>query len=333
MFHSFHCSVWLIIIQASCLTFASPLKNTDSGLDAVLVLPLHSRAPTPGEYLDLPAIANHMRAKHGFPTVTIDTRNSEDSSSLQRRVNSNNVALFDDGPDLSYFATIKVGTPPKKFNVVLDTGSSDLFLSSSLCTKGCEETVIYDPSESKTSQVPGQAVNLKFGSVAVSGEVATDIVTLGGFSVNPQTFVMAKAIRGELLGQHVHGLMGLGFQSLAKTGHLTDSDGDAVPGGTLTLGDVNPQFFTGDIERHPVSTTNFWNIRLETITSQGVPIPVPSSIAPAIIDTGATLIAAPSSIFTTICQRMGGTPQTSGRLLGFCVIRMHGGLLSITRHS
>lgn len=343
--------LWLFVFQISCFVFSAPTEHVALPLESdgsTVMLPLKRRAgPYDGEYLDLPAIANHLRAKHGFPTI--DYKNTEEPSesprSLQRRINFNSVEMFDDGPDISYFATIGVGTPPKKFNVVLDTGSSDLFLSSSVCTKGCEDTVVYNPANSRTSVVEGKIVNITLGSVKVTGELASDLVLLGGFRVNPQTFAMAKTIKGEILSDRVHGLLGLGFQSLAKTGavpfvqslvnskrlkqpimsfyfqrHLTDLDNDIAPGGTLTLGDVVSTIDVNTIERHPLVTSNFWAISLETITSQGSPISIPPNLASAIIDTGSTLIGAPSSVFSTICQRLRGDVHTTGTLTGFCVL-------------
>lgn len=79
-------------------------------------------------------------------------------------------------------------TSAKKFNVILDTGSSDLFLSSTVCTTGCEQAVVYNPANSRTAQVQGKLVNITFGSAKITGELASDIVLLGGFRVNPQTF-------------------------------------------------------------------------------------------------------------------------------------------------
>lgn len=100
----------LSLIQASYFIHAFPTKDVESDLGATLIMPLQNRAKsTPGGYLDLPAMANHIREKHGFPTV--EPPDPEESDSLQRRATSNNVDLSDDGPDVSYFATISVGTP------------------------------------------------------------------------------------------------------------------------------------------------------------------------------------------------------------------------------
>lgn len=49
-----------------------------------------------------------------------------------------------------FYGTISVGTPAVDYNVILDTGSSDLILATSPCT-GCETTTtLYTPSDSST---------------------------------------------------------------------------------------------------------------------------------------------------------------------------------------
>lgn len=72
--------------------------------------------------------------------------------------------------------------------MVLDTGSSDLILSSTLCTSGCAGSAEYSPTNSRSSHVQGQSISLSLASLKGTGQVASDNVMLGGFRVNPQTF-------------------------------------------------------------------------------------------------------------------------------------------------
>lgn len=55
-----------------------------------------------------------------------------------------------------YFAEVEVGTPPQKFTVVPDTGSSNLWMYSKKCTDiPCWYHTTYDASASSTYQADG----------------------------------------------------------------------------------------------------------------------------------------------------------------------------------
>jgi len=66
---------------------------------------------------------------------------------------------------------------------------------------------------------------VQYGSGAVVGELAQDTVTMGGFSVQSQGFIVAQQVSAGLLdnqgtGSSVAGLLGLGFKSIANTGYV-----------------------------------------------------------------------------------------------------------------
>ena len=74
------------------------------------------------------------------------------------------------------------------FDVVLDTGSSDLWFASTNCV-GCVQTgPEFDPQKSSTLQQGNQRITLNYGSGTAVGTIAQDTVTMGPFTVNPQTF-------------------------------------------------------------------------------------------------------------------------------------------------
>jgi hypothetical protein len=46
---------------------------------------------------------------------------------------SNSIGLADQGADTSYVATIEMGTPPRSFHVLVDSGSADLWVGAEDC--------------------------------------------------------------------------------------------------------------------------------------------------------------------------------------------------------
>lgn len=83
--------------------------------------------------------------------------------------------------------------------MILDTGSSDLWFAGTSCL-GCSGQIpVFDPSASSsfqggtngTSNAPGNTalgspIEIQYGSGTVSGLIAEDTVTMGGFTVQNQ---------------------------------------------------------------------------------------------------------------------------------------------------
>ena len=99
-----------------------------------------------------------------------------------------------------YVGTITIGTPPQSLAVVLDTGSSDLWIPGRGCTL-CGNHASFDHSKSSTyralkagsSSGSGASSSVKFfeidyGSGTVKGTEAVDVVTLGGLVLPQVTF-------------------------------------------------------------------------------------------------------------------------------------------------
>ena len=80
---------------------------------------------------------------------------------------------------------------PQEFNVILDTGSSDLWVASSLCFQCPSRTPKYEPTKSSSFSSSGnELVTLQYGSGDVGGTLGQDTVSLAGFTVKQQTFRM-----------------------------------------------------------------------------------------------------------------------------------------------
>jgi hypothetical protein len=91
----------------------------------------------------------------------------------------------------SYYGSIAIGTPAVAYDVILDTGSSDLFLVSSSCTsQACSGVPTFNPSSSSSFTSTNQAFAVTYGSGDASGTLGKDVVQMAGFEVNNQVFGM-----------------------------------------------------------------------------------------------------------------------------------------------
>lgn len=117
----------------------------------------------------------------------------------------------------SYFGSIAIGTPPQAFNVILDTGSSDLWLADSACTTGCQGVPTFNPTSSSSFTNESTPFAITYGSGEAAGALGTDVVQMAGFSVQNQIFAVCDTVSDGLLNAPVSGLLGLAFQSIASS--------------------------------------------------------------------------------------------------------------------
>merc|ERR1712063_178350 len=72
-----------------------------------------------------------------------------------------------DVEDAEYFGEVDIGSPPQKFQVIYDTGSSNLWVPSKACDN-CKKTgSTYDSKSSSTYKKNGQSFSLQYGTVSL----------------------------------------------------------------------------------------------------------------------------------------------------------------------
>ena len=103
--------------------------------------------------------------------------------------------LINDFQNAQYFGEIEVGTPGQKFNVIFDTGSSNLWIPSKTC-ENCGSHPTYDHDASSTYQKNGTKFNIMYGSGPVSGYLSEDSVAVADISVTDQTFAEIEDVSG-----------------------------------------------------------------------------------------------------------------------------------------
>ncbi|KAJ6607475.1 acid protease [Mycena sp. CBHHK59/15] len=261
----------------------------------------------------------------------------------QRRSTGTNL-IVNQNADSSFFGSLAIGTPAVSFDVILDTGSADLWVAGSTCTAGCSSVPTFNPSESSTFNNKSTAFSITYGSGAAVGALASETVQMAGFSVANQVFAVCDQVTDGLLTDPVSGLLGLAWQSIASSGatplwetlasggswdsplmafqltrYLNQSRAQTLEaGGTFTMGFVNTSLYTGDIEYIDMPTsTSYWILPITAITVQGSSITVDSGTnSYAAIDTGTTLVGGPSdqiaSIYAQIPDSAAGTGNYDG---------------------
>jgi len=266
------------------------------------------------------------------------------AASVRRSTGSN--LITDQNGDSSFFGSLAIGTPPVSFDVILDTGSADLWVAGSTCGTSCGTVPTFDPLASSTFQNKSAHFSIAYGSGFASGSLATETVQMAGFSVSNQVFAVVDQVARNLLTDPVSGLLGLGWKAISTSGatpfwetlasggawdspvmsfqltrFLNQSGTQALEvGGTFTMGFVNSTLYTGDIEYIdvPTSTNSYWILPITAMTVQGNSVSLGTGQdAYAAIDTGTTLVGGPPDQIALIYAQIPGSSPATGRYDGY----------------
>ncbi|ODN82175.1 hypothetical protein L202_02467 [Cryptococcus amylolentus CBS 6039] len=260
---------------------------------------------------------------------------------ITKRADNGEISLTDHNLDTSYSASLSVGTPAQTFDIVLDTGSSDLWLASEKCsTTACSSMDEYSLSNSSTAVNLSTSFSIEYGSGKASGALVQDLVTLGGYSVASQTFAACDSVSTGLLSTGVSGIMGLSWQALAyskatpwwitlaksstwsqplfafylaRYRNVAGATAKETDGGTATFGYLDSSLYSGDVTYVDVEDdAEYWQIEMASATIQGSSISLNSSYNMVAIDTGTTLIGGPESIVAEIYSKIDGAQRMTG---------------------
>ncbi|KAL4585364.1 hypothetical protein LXL04_009983 [Taraxacum kok-saghyz] len=248
--------------------------------------------------------------------------------------------------DAQYFGEIGIGTPPQKFTVIFDTGSSNLWVPSSKClfSVSCFVHAKYRSSQSQTYKANGKSAAIQYGTGSISGYFSEDNVQIGDLVVEDQMFIEATREPGvTFLAGKFDGILGLGFKEI--------SVGDAVPvwynmidqhlikdrvfsfwmnrnseegeGGEIVFGGVDPKHYKGAHTYVPVTQKGYWQFDMGDVLIGGKPTEFCKSGCSAIADSGTSLIAGP----TNVIDQINGAINAAGALSQECksVVKNFGG--------
>ena len=248
--------------------------------------------------------------------------------------------VINDYENSQYFGSITLGSgvPAQKFNVIFDTGSSDLWVAGSKCDDSCGRHAKYDSSKSSTYVANGTIFHIEYGSGPVSGYESNDVITVGGLTATNQIFAEVTDASGLgaafSLGKF-DGILGLAFpilsvnkvppvfQNLVSQGLVKDAQfafflgNSEAEGGELTLGGTDPNHYTGGFTWVPLKANTYWEITLGGLNVAGKSY-VPAGGNNAIVDSGTSILTGPSDVVKQLATSIGGREIIAGEYLISC---------------
>ncbi|XP_010432791.1 PREDICTED: aspartic proteinase A3 isoform X1 [Camelina sativa] len=230
--------------------------------------------------------------------------------------------------DAQYYGDITIGTPPQKFTVIFDTGSSNLWIPSTKCylSVACYFHSKYKASQSSTYRKNGKPASIRYGTGAIAGYFSYDDVKVGDLVVKEQEFIEATSEPGiTFLLAKFDGILGLGFKEIA-VGNSTPVWYNMVEkglvkepifsfwlnrnpkdpeGGEIVFGGLDPKHFKGEHTYVPVTHKGYWQFDMGDLQIAGKPTGYCAKGCSAIADSGTSLLTGPSTVITMINHAIG----------------------------
>jgi len=245
--------------------------------------------------------------------------------------------VIHDYENAQFYGQISIGTPAQNFEVIFDTGSSNLWVPSVKCKElGCLLKDKYDSSSSSTYKKNGTPFNITYASGPVSGFLSGDTVSVAGLDVSIALFAEITDVSGLEpafgIGKF-DGILGMAFQSISVDNippifalmvqaglvdepvfafYLSSSD---LAQGELILGGIDPNHYTGQLTYVPLTSETYWELNMDSITVNGGSM---SKVLRAVLDTGTSLLAGPSTDIAAFAKSIGATPVINGEYSVSC---------------
>ncbi|KAI9000528.1 aspartic peptidase domain-containing protein [Trametes punicea] len=214
-----------------------------------------------------------------------------------------------------------MGTPPRDFLILMDSGSADLWVGSENCQSqaggGCGNHQFLGTQSSSTFKDLGKQFEVTYGTGAVAGDIIQDNIVVAGLALNGHTFGVATEETQDFSDDSVpfDGLMGLAQSSLSQQGVPTPVEALANAGlideaitsykisrladnkndGEITFGGLDQTKFDPNtlVTFDNVGQTGFWEGAMDSVSVNGQDLGLQGRTA--ILDTGTTLIVAPDA--------------------------------------
>jgi len=173
-----------------------------------------------------------------------------------------------------------------KIWVVFDTGSTNIWISSDLCSTGACKLPgrhKFNHTASATFNYPSSMLNLtvQFGTGKITGPQAVDDFHIGPFTVASQTFAMIQTEAGSVFHDvPFEGIVGMAFDKMSANGVQPFFDSvikqkalknnefafyfskDNPSANAIFWGGVDKSFYDGELQYFPVVDPYYWSLKL-----------------------------------------------------------------------
>jgi len=258
-------------------------------------------------------------------------------------------------------ATISVGTPPQEMRVLVDSGSSDLWVPSKRC-ESCENERYFRADQSSTfkpylRKTPGGmrpvGVQIGYGSGEIFGYAVRDSVKINSLTLENQSFIIVEEAA---LPPHLEwdGIFGIGWKHLSSGGkpvyqHLLDIGKQPIfalvptggNGAYMSVGaEADAACKPGTLVWPPAEAVGPGQPRSFWVVSGGVAVhkKTPTRVR-FLVDTGTNFMLVPPQVFESLVasiipsqalQEMCGiAPDDGGLVVCDCAVRQHPDLLPL----
>ncbi|CAI9167000.1 unnamed protein product [Rangifer tarandus platyrhynchus] len=239
--------------------------------------------------------------------------------------------------NVAYTSSITIGTPPQEFQVVFDTGSSDLWVPSVDCPSfSCSTHNTFNPTQSSTFQDVRRTINLSFSTGRMSGYLGSDIIQVTDLVAPWQAFGLSTNLSSDAVEYVPYdGILGLAYPSLAIDGtspvfdNLNNLRVISQPVFAFYLSNqldiasmvmfcgVDNSYFHGDLKWIPVTEPRYWQIIMDRVSMNGKVIAC-YCCCQAIVDTGSSLLIGPSDVVSSIQRHINPNPIGDSKRLISC---------------
>ncbi|KAG5340031.1 ASPP protease, partial [Acromyrmex charruanus] len=246
-----------------------------------------------------------------IPLYKINSDHRQDRSAKSTGVIR--LPLHYDGND-AYYGTITIGTPPQKFNVLIDITFPDLWIPSKICRSNfCSLHNRYDHNKSSTHISRYEDFSFVYDNkrIWLTGFLSTDVINIAGTNVPDQTFGEIHVI-GMIRFYNVifDGILGMGFSSMYKYSWKPGNWNN-----TLILGGSDNRFYKGKLTYVDVIRETVWKFTIDQIEIKDEVLCMDG--CKAIFDTLTLKITGPSSDIAIINRLIGAT-YTEGEMIVDC---------------